>query len=285
MAERWRQVLNNPFAPIKGTVVDIKQETKTDNNDIKTLKVILEDEDFNYKPGQFAEVSVFGVGEAPFCLASSPTQRGYVEFSIKRAGSVTQAIHSLKEGDTIGVRGPFGNYFPVEAMEDKKLLFVAGGIGLAPLRSLINYVTDESHRSRFGHIMIFSAARSTADMTFTWEYDRWKQIRDLDVKFTIDRPETGWDGMVGFPHVLLPDMGISSDNTVAVTCGPPIMIKSVSKALMDMGFAPDSIITTLEMRMTCGLGKCGRCNIGHRYVCVDGPVFTMTQLNEMPDEY
>lgn len=276
--------MSNHFIPIKGTILSIIQETKTDNNDIKTFKVAI-DEGFDYSPGQFAEVSVFGVGEAPFCLTSSPTQKGYVEFSVKRAGSVTQAIHSLKEGDTIGIRGPFGNCFPIEYMRNKKLLFVAGGIGLAPLRSLINYVIDENQRCQFGHITIFSAARSTKDMVFTWEYDRWRAAADLDMILTIDRPETGWEGMVGFPHILLPDIEVSPNNTIAVTCGPPIMIKAVSKALIGMGFAPENIVTTLEMRMTCGLGKCGRCNIGHQYVCIDGPVFTMAQLNNMPEEY
>jgi len=269
-------------------IIDIKQETGSNLN-IKTFKLRFVDEEtrdsFTYKPGQFMMVTVPGVGEAPFGFASSPTQEN-IELSVKEVGLVTEEIHNLKIGDKIGVRGPYGNGFPVEESKGKNIVFIGGGIGLAPLRSLINYVLDEEHRDEFGKVQLLNAFRSPVDQLYTYDYDMWESSPDTTVKYTIDEPCEDWDHCVGFPHTLLKEeLECSLPNTKFFTCGPPIMIKFVTEELKNMSIKPIDIVTTLEMRMSCGVGKCGRCNIGKYYVCKDGPVFTLEQLGEMPDEY
>lgn len=277
--------MNNPYLPQKAEIVDIIQETSSDI-DIKTYKIRFEDgAGIDFMPGQFVEFSIPGIGEAPFGFASSPLIKDHIELSIKRVGLVTEAIHNLKPGTAVWLRGPFGNTFPVEEMEGSNILYIAGGLGLAPLRPLITYVFDSRNRDKYKNIQMLLAARSTADFIYTREFDEWKNYRDTEVVLTIDRPEEGWDGKVGFPHNLVAEMDIDYTNTYAVLCGPPIMIKFVSGKLVELGLPREKILTTLEMRMTCGVGKCGKCNIGHQYVCIDGPVFKMSQLSEMPGEY
>ncbi len=277
--------MDNCYIPRKARIIDIIQETKSNLN-IKTFQVKLLEGGFAYQPGQFAEVTAFGVGEAPFCIASAPVQKDYLEFSIKETGLVSGAIHSLRIGDLIGIRGPFGNCFPYETFAGKNLVFVAGGIGLAPLRSLINYVLDESNRENYGKVEMLLAFRSPEDVVYRWNFGDWEKSRDVAITYTIDRTSEGWPHTVGFPHTLLDRLQLLKQaDTYVVTCGPPVMIKSVTGELEKMKVPPERIITTLEMRMTCGLGKCGKCNIGHQYVCVDGPVFSLAQLSEMPGEY
>lgn len=277
--------MNNPYLPQKAEIVDIIQETSSDI-DIKTYKIRFKDgAGIDFMPGQFVEFSIPGIGEAPFGFASSPLIKDHIELSIKRVGLVTEAIHNLKPGTAVWLRGPFGNTFPVEEMEGSNILYIAGGLGLAPLRPLITYVFDSRNRDKYKNIQMLLAARSTADFIYTREFDEWKNYRDTEVVLTIDRPEEGWDGKVGFPHNLVAEMDIDYTNTYAVLCGPPIMIKFVSGKLVELGLPREKILTTLEMRMTCGVGKCGKCNIGHQYVCIDGPVFKMSQLSEMPGEY
>lgn len=279
--------MTNPYLPSKARIESIIRETDAD--DVKTFRVVFVDESdgeaFRYEPGQFAEVTVFGAGEAPISITSSPTQRGYLEFSVKKAGVVTSALHELAEGDLIGVRGPYGNHFPVGDMEGKKLLFIAGGIGLAPLRSLITYTLAEENRARFGDITIIYGARSPGDLVFKWELEKWDARADVDFHVTVDRGDESWTKRVGFVPAVLMDLSPPPGDTVAITCGPPIMIKFVLQNLEKLGFVPAQIVTTLEMKMKCGIGKCGRCNIGKQYVCRDGPVFTLEQLAEMPQEY
>lgn len=275
------------YMPDIAVIKEIIKET--DVNDVKTFRVVFKDdpqmEHFSYRPGQFAEVSVFGVGEAPISITSSPTQKGYLEFAVKKAGVVTTALHYSQEGDVIGIRGPYGNWFDVESMVGKNLIFIGGGIGLAPLRSLINYTLDESNRSKFGDIIIIYGARSPGDLVFKWELEKWAKREDVKFYVTVDRGDNSWDGMVGFVPDVLMKVAPSPDNAVSITCGPPIMIKFVIANLEKLGFAPRDIVTTLEMKMKCGIGKCGRCNIGSKYVCKDGPVFTWEQLKTMPQEY
>lgn len=255
--------------------------------DTKTFRAVFADtgmrERFTYHPGQFQEISVFGVGEATFCLTSSPTRPGYVEFSAKKIGSVTSALHELSEGEAVGIRGPYGNWFPYEAMQGKRLLFVGGGIGMAPLRSLLNYCLDR--RENYGHIDIFYGARTPGDLCYTKEFEAWRSAPDTSLYLTVDRGGPGWEGKVGVVPAYVREIGPSSKNTVAITCGPPIMIKFTLPELEKLGFGDEQIITTLEMKMKCGVGKCGRCNIGHTYVCLDGPVFTYAQLRQLPPEY
>lgn len=271
--------MENIFLPHLAEVVGIRQETP----DIRTFNFKLVDnglaEKFTYYPGQFIECSVLNVGEAPFCLSNSPTRKNSIECSIKKMGNVTQAIHELELGDMVGIRGPYGNGFPVEDLKKKNLLFVAGGIGLAPLRSLINYCIDM--RSSFKKITIVTGARTSKDLVYTQEYKNWQEAKDTAVHTTIDCQEDNWTCLVGVVPKILEKLQPSCQEAVAIVCGPPVMIRYTIPVLLKLGFCPETIITTLEMKMKCGLGKCGRCNIDHLYICKDGPVFTYQQLKAL----
>lgn len=269
------------YRPSLLPIEDILEETR----DIKTFRV-RRPSVFRYRPGQFAEIFVPGKGEAPFSLSSSPTDETFLEFSVKRLGTVTEALHRLNPGDFIGIRGPYGNGFPLESLVKQSLLFVGGGIGLAPLRSLINYVLSPQQRQSFGEVFILYGARTPQDLVFQRELERWKARRDLTLCVTVDQKDARWEGKVGLvPNVLREVFSFPPAGWKSVVCGPPIMIKFTIKALEELGFAPQNIITTLEMKMKCGLGKCGRCNIGPYYVCKDGPVFSYDVLMTMPEEY
>lgn len=273
----------NPYLPLKAEILDIIQETSSDL-DIKTYTLkFANGKKMEFMPGQFVELSVPGIGEAPFGFASNPLKNDTIELSIKRTGRLTDAIHALKTGDSVFIRGPFGNTFPVEKLRGSDILYIAGGLGLAPLRPLITYVFD--NRAQYGKIKMLIAARSPADFIYFREYELWRRLRDTEVTLTIDKEAPGWNEKVGFPHNLVAQMSFDMKKTYAVLCGPPIMIKFVSQKLIEMGLPLDRILTTLEMRMTCGVGNCGKCNIGHKYVCVDGPVFSLAELGEMPGEY
>jgi len=276
----------NPYLPRPMRIVRITVESST--RDTRTFELEwVNPEDgraFLYLPGQFAELSVLGSGEAPISITSSPTQPN-LQFCIKRMGVVTTAIHYMKEGDTLGVRGPYGNTFPLDLFKGKNILFIAGGIGLAPLRSVINYMLDDSHRKDYKDITILYGARTPGDLLFKYDLKAWGERPDVAYLETVDRAAAGYAGRVGFVPALLDQTAPKPKDTVAITCGPPIMIKYVLKSLTELGFPPEMIITTLEMRMKCGIGKCGRCNIGKYYVCIDGPVFSYAQLQKMPKEY
>ena len=275
----------NPYLPLKAEILNIVQETTSDL-DIKTYELRFADGyKMQFMPGQFVEVSVPGKGEAPFGFASNPLKNDTLELSIKRTGTLTEAIHALSVGDPLFIRGPFGNTFPVDRLEGNDILYIAGGLGLAPLRPLITYVFDEANRDKYGKIKMLIAARSPQDFIYFGEYEEWRKQKDTEVTLTIDNEVPGWPERVGFPHNLVAEMSFDLDKTFAVLCGPPIMIKFVSQKLLEMGMAPDRILTTLEMRMTCGVGNCGKCNIGHKYVCIDGPVFSLAELEQMPNEY
>ena len=278
----FTQAMANPYMPYVATVKEVVRETPN----IMTFRVILDDteamKNFTYEPGQVGQLSLFGVGEATFVINSPPTRKEYLQFSVMQAGEVTAALHKLKAGDKVGVRGPLGNSFPYNDMKGKDIVFVGGGIGMAPLRTLLLYMFD--NRDDFGKISLLYGARSPQDMAFSYEIAEWRKQKNAEVVLTIDREAEGWTEKVGLiPNVLL-EMNPSTKNTVAITCGPPIMIKFTLQALDKLGFKPEQIYTTLERRMKCGVGICGRCNIGDKYVCVDGPVFTYAELKDMVDE-
>lgn len=277
---------HSPLIPHPAAVTSIIDETP----DVKTFQMVFDDpalrENFGQKPGQVAQISVFGVGEATISITSSPTRRGLLEFSVKRVGRLTSALHQMEVGEKVGIRGPYGNYFPYEDLAGKDLFFIGGGIGLAPLRSLIDFVLAEENRAKYGRVEILYGARSVDDLCFKEDiFKRWATYPDTVVHTTIDRAEPGWNGHVGFVPSFLEEVNPTPHNKYAITCGPPVMIKFVLAALEKLGFKDGQIITTLEMKMKCGVGKCGRCNIGSKYVCVDGPVFTLAQLKELPPEF
>lgn len=240
---------------------------------------------FSFKAGQFGEYSVFGEGEATFCIASSPTRPDYIECTFRQVGRVTSALARQEEGSIVGFRGPYGNIFPLEDWQGKNILFVAGGIALPPLRSVIWNVLDL--RARFNDVTVLYGARSVADLVYKRELDEWGKRTDMTLVTTVDpggeTPE--WKGKIGFVPTVLEALAPSPTNTIALVCGPPIMIKYSFPVLEKLGFTPDQIFTTLENRMKCGVGKCGRCNVGPVYVCKDGPVFSYRQLQKLPPEY
>ena len=274
--------VDETLIPHIGVVTDVRIDTP----DVKTFRVnALEGgKCFEHIPGQCAMLSIPGVGEAMFSITSSPTNEEYMEFSIKKCGCLTSWLHQMEVGQQITIRGPYGNGFPVEsAFKGKDLLFVAGGIGLAPLRSVINYV--RAHRENYGKVDIVYGSRSADDLVDYKEIiDEWMNEPDFNVWLTIDREQEGWDGHVGFVPNYVKELGFDTNKTVII-CGPPIMIKFTLAGLMELGFNKTQVFTTMELRMKCGVGKCGRCNIGSKYVCKDGPVFRCDQLDELPDEY
>lgn len=273
---------NDTLIPLVGVVTDIRQDTP----DVKTFRVnALEGgKVFEHIPGQCAMLQIPGAGEAMFSITSSPTNTEFMEFSIKKCGCLTNWLHEMEVGQEILIRGPYGNGFPVDTdFAGKDLLFIAGGIGLAPLRSVINYCRD--NRDKYGKIDIVYGSRSADDLVDYQEIiDEWCKDAGIDVYLTIDREQEGWDGHVGFVPTYVKELGFDTNKT-AVICGPPIMIKFTLAGLIELGFDKTQVYTTMELKMKCGVGKCGRCNIGNKYVCKDGPVFRCDQIDEMPDEY
>lgn len=275
----------NLYQPQLATVAAVIDETV----DTRTFRLEFKDEafgrGFSFRAGQFGEYSVFGAGESTFCIASPPTRSGYIECTVKSAGKVTAELRQVNTGDTIGFRGPYGNWFPVDEWAGKDLVFIAGGIGLAPVRCVIWNVLDR--RAEFGDVTIVYGARSVGDLVYRRELEEWATRDDVTLITTVDPGgETpDWDGKVGFVTPVVEEVAPSSRNAVAVLCGPPIVVKMTLPVLDKLGFGPDAVFTTLENRMKCGVGKCGRCNIGPVYVCKDGPVFTAAQLAELPAEF
>jgi len=277
--------MDNIYLPYRVMIEKIMDEAPG----VKTFRLKFKDEEearnFQFKAGQFGEYSAFGEGECTFCIASSPTRGGYIECTFRESGKVTSALAKLEEGQTMGFRGPFGNTFPIDEWKGKNILFIAGGIALPPMRCLIWNVLDT--RENFKNVSILYGAKSVADLVYKHELKEWDERPDVKLVTTVDPGgETpGWKGEVGFVPAVLEKMNPSPENTIAVVCGPPVMIKFTFPVLERLGFAPEHIYTTLENRMKCGVGKCGRCNVGKLYVCKDGPVFSKKQLAELPAEY
>ena len=255
--------------------------------EVKLLEVEMLDKDglntLAFQPGQFAFISAFGVGEAPFGIASLPKENGVLEFAVQRLGSVTTELHELAEDDIIGIRGPLGNHFPMEEFEGKDVLVMGGGIGGAPLRPVIEYILK--NRDRYGELTILWAARTPDLLLFKEDYDNWWQAPDTHLYLTVDQGNADWHGEVGLITELLEKVSPSSKNRVAITCGPPVMIYYADKTLEKLGFQPEQRFVTLEARMHCGIGKCGRCNLGEKLVCVDGPVFSMAEATKLLEPF
>jgi NAD(P)H-flavin reductase len=304
------------YKPLKAVIEEVREEAKGARG-IKTYKVSFLDpkdkEKFQFKSGQCAMLSMLGVGESMISITSPPIWKDFLEFSIMRVGNVTSAIHQLEPGDVIGIRGPYGNCFPVEEFKGKDCLFIGGGIGIAPVRSMYQYVLGEENRSDFGDVTIMYGARTPEDLAYMKEFEELEKRDDVSIWLCIDW-KFGKDGIIdedareGWPKINLKEPGKTEikegqnrftcfvpqlvevvkpkpENTVALTCGPPIAIKYVMQNLAKLGFRDEQIFTTLENRMKCGVGKCGRCNIGEVYVCKDGPVFTKAEINRLFPEF
>ena len=272
------QGISSPYQPTLAELVKI--EPLTENERLFTVH-LKDGHDLGHRAGQFVGVSVFGIGEAPISVTSSPSRNGVFELCVRRVGDVTAALHRLKPGSTVGIRGPFGNGFPIEKMRGQDVLFAPGGLGLAPLRSLINQVLDE--RESFGRVIILCGARNPLELLFKDELAKWEARDDVEFHVTVDRGDENWTGNVGVITTLFPKVTLNPRSTVAVTVGPPVMYRFVLMELLSKGIQDGRIYLSLERRMKCGLGKCGHCQINNVYVCQKGPVFSYAQLKELPE--
>ncbi len=272
---------HNAYVPKLAKIIEIKEEVGG-ARPIKTFRAQFQNKnDFSFSCGQCAMLSVFGKGESIFAISSSPLIKDYLQFNILKMGRVTSSLHEMQVGDTIGIRGPYGNGFPLEEWKGKNLIFIGGGIGLAPIWSVLN--TALGKKEEYGDLTLIYGARTSKDLVFREELEEIK--KKIAVHLSIDVEESDWNEFVGFVPQNVTDKKPSPKNAITVTCGPPIMIKFVIKALEDLGFEDEQIYTTVENKMKCGIGKCGRCNIGSHYVCKDGPVYSWAELKKLPQEY
>ncbi|MGB9723861.1 MAG: FAD/NAD(P)-binding protein [Chloroflexia bacterium] len=276
--EGQKSVNGSLYMPRMAEIVQV--ERLTEKEKLFTLR-LEKGQALGQHPGQFVEVSVLGIGEAPISVSSSPTRNGTFELCVRAVGDVTNALHRMAPGDWVGIRGPFGHGFPVEKMRGKDLLFAAGGLGLAPLRSLIQFVLDE--RESFGRVLILYGARNPSELLFTDELAEWAQRRDVEFHLTVDRADATWTGHIGVITTLFPGVAVNPRSTVAVTCGPPIMYRFVLIELLAKGIPENQIYLSLERRMKCGVGKCGHCQINGVYCCQEGPVFSYAQIKGLKE--
>jgi len=270
--------LNSIYLPRLAEIVKTEQLTKME----KLFEIKFRDgRDLGHQPGQFVEVSLFGIGEAPISVSSSPTKKGSFELAVRAVGNVTRALHTLNQGASLGIRGPFGQGFPVEEMKGKDILFVAGGIGLVPLRSLINYVLD--NRSDFSRLLVLFGAKTPAEQLFLDELAKWRQSKEVEYWETVDRSDGQWKGNIGVITTLFPKITVDPQKTVAVIVGPPVMYRFAILEAQVKGIPDDQIIVSLERRMKCGVGKCGHCQVNHVYVCQEGPVFRYAKIKDLKE--
>ncbi len=281
--------MENPYFPYPVRIDEIITETEDKN--LKTFKLVFlnpaDEEKFLYQAGQFAELSVTGKGEIPIGIASSPTEKGYLMFTVNKAGVVTTCLHSMKAGDIMGIRGPLGNWYPWEEMHGKNVVIIGGGFAFTTLRSSIVYMLDPVNRSKFKDIHVIYGARTPGMLLYRNELAAWEARDDIHMHITVDATDDpDWKYNIGFVPTITEQKAPHADaDTYAIVCGPPIMIKFTQPVLDQLGYSHDNIIMSLENRMKCGIGMCGRCNIGQEFVCKDGPVFTLSQLNTTPREY
>ena len=280
--------MENPYLPYPVRIDKII--TETEDRNLKTFRFVFlnpeDEEKFAYTPGQFAELSIAGKGEIPIGIASSPTEKGFVTFTVNKTGLVTTYLHNMNEGDVMGIRGPLGIWYPWDEMEGKNVVIIGGGFAFTTLRSSIIYMIDPANRSKFKDITVVYGARTPGMLLYKDELAQWEQRDDINMHITVDgTDDPDWKYNIGFVPTITEEKITSADNAIAIVCGPPIMIRFTQPVLEKLGFPPERIILSLEMRMKCGIGICGRCNIGDQYVCKDGPVFSLAQLKEMPSEY
>jgi len=269
----------NVYAPATAVLEDVIVETPT----IRTF-VLRPAEPMPFRAGQFVQLTLPGVGEAPFTPSSSPHEPERIEVTVMRTGRVTDALHGVEPGAELGLRGPFGKGYPLEKLRGKEVLLVGGGVGLAPLRSLILAMLAEI--DQFKRLSIKYGARLPAELLYRGAYDQWRQFDRVDFAETIDVPAPGWDGHVGLVTSLLTeDMGIDLANSYAVSCGPAIMLRFVTLRLLELGYAPEQVYLSMNRRMSCGIGKCGRCNIGPYYLCKDGPDMCYAKIKDYPNVF
>ena len=281
--------MENPYLPYPVRIDDITVEAE--DKSLKTFKFVFlndgDEEKFAYRAGQFAELSIPGKGEIPIGIASSPVEKGFVKFTVNRAGVVTTHLHNMRAGDLMGLRGPLGNCYPWDLLEGKNILIVGGGFAFTTLRSSIVYMLDPANRSKFGNIDVVYGARSPGMLLYKDELVEWEKRDDINMHITVDgTDDPDWKYNVGFvPPITEQKAPPGGPDTYAIVCGPPIMIKFTQPVLEKLGYAHDHIIMSLENRMKCGFGMCGRCGIGKELVCKDGPVFTLDLINQTPREY
>jgi len=278
--------MHNIYQPDLMKVIETRQQTP----DVKSVKVRFLDEaraeDFTFHVGQFGVFSVFGYGESTFNICSSSNWKDYIEFCFRKVGCVTEALWSIEEGDVIGFRGPYGNFYPMDdGWKGKNLIFLGGGIAMPPVRCAVWYALE--NRSDYGNITVVYGARTVADLVYVDELDEWAKHPKVRVVRCVDPggQTPDWTGEIGFVPTVFERAGVPAENSVALVIGPPIMIKNTIPVLYRMGIKPSVVYTSLENRMKCGVGKCGRCNVGSFYVCKEGPVLTMEQLEHLPADY
>ena len=266
------------YLPVMAEITAVRQMTALE----KLFEIRLpEGVELGHRPGQFVEVSLFGIGEAPFSISSSPTQRGCFELGVRNVGMLTDVMHRMTAGEKLGIRGPFGNGFDVETFKGKDVLIIAGGIGLVPLRSMINYVID--NRADFGRLIICYGSKSDTELLFAEEREAWEADPRIELHVTVDHGSAGWTGHTGVITTLIPGLDLDLSNTLACVCGPPIMYRFVLLALNSKGLPAENVFMSLERRMKCGVGKCGHCQINHSYVCQDGPVYNYTDIKNLQE--
>ncbi|HET6499013.1 MAG TPA: FAD/NAD(P)-binding protein, partial [Coriobacteriia bacterium] len=262
-ATAYRALKANPYLPWSARITSISDLTLTE----KLFEFRLIDDEargaFDFDAGQFVELSIFGVGEAPISISSAPSKQGFIELCVRESGDVTGALHAMRCGDIVGLRGPFGRGFPFDEMKGHDVLLVAGGLGIAPLKSLINHIHDERHS--FGKVTILYGSRNPAEVLFRQQFDMWKHREDFELIMTVDQPDESWDGEVGLVTRLFDRLDIDPGNTYAAICGPPVMYRFVIDEMRKKAMHVDRIYVSFERRMKCGIGKCGHCGVGHQY--------------------
>ncbi|HJX22835.1 MAG TPA: FAD/NAD(P)-binding protein [Candidatus Bathyarchaeia archaeon] len=276
-------VRNNAYVPEMATIEKIERETNDVNTYTLTFKDKAKQKDYSFAGGQFNMLSIFGFGEAPISISSDPQDRNEIQHTVRKVGGVTEALFNLKEGEVLGMRGPYGRGWPLKEAKGKNILVVAGGIGLAPLRPVITQVIK--NREEYDRFELLYGARTPGDMLFTDEFDHWQKVKNFRLLFSVDAvpKDQRWDHNVGVVTTLFDQMSSTPSRTIVMTCGPEIMMKFALKALLARGFNSSQIFLSLERRMECGLKKCGHCQIGEKYVCSDGPVFPWAEIKDIPE--